>query len=180
MSEPFIGEIKMVGFNFPPQGWAFCDGQLLSIAQNAALFSLLGTTFGGDGETTFGLPDLRGRNSINPGNGPGLPPVTWGQKAGTHNYSIGVNHLPPHTHGATALKVGVNSNSPDTDDPSGATFSASGEDAFREGAANAEMHDSSVTGTTDATGGGQALNITEPYLGVYHVIALFGIFPSQS
>jgi microcystin-dependent protein len=94
-SEPFIGEIRMFGFNFAPRGWAFCDGQLLPISQNTALFSLLGTTFGGDGRTTFGLPDLRGRTAIHVGTGPGLAPYAWGQKGGSETE-------PDHNHGHDA------------------------------------------------------------------------------
>ena len=81
-AEPFLGEIMQVGFNFAPRGWAHCNGQILPIAQNSALFSLLGTTYGGDGETTFGLPDLRGRVSLHPGTGPGLSPRSWGARDG--------------------------------------------------------------------------------------------------
>ena len=90
-SQPYIGEIMPVGFGFAPRGWAFCDGQLLPISQNTALFSLLGTTFGGDGRTTFGLPDLRGRGMVHPGNGPGLPSRTWGQKSGSHQVTAPYN-----------------------------------------------------------------------------------------
>ena len=86
-SEPFLGQVQMVGFNFCPRGWSTTDGQLLPISQNQALFSLLGTTYGGDGETTFGLPELRGRDAVHVGQGPGLPNVSWGQRAGTHSYS---------------------------------------------------------------------------------------------
>ena len=87
MSAPFIGQINMIGFNFPPRGWALCDGQLLSISSNSALFSLLGTTYGGNGRTTFGLPDLRGRVPVHVGTGPGLPQVRWGEKAGSRTLS---------------------------------------------------------------------------------------------
>ena len=102
MAEPFIGQIQIFGFNFPPRGWSFCDGQLLPIAQNTALFSLLGTTFGGDGRTTFGLPDLRGRVAIHPGTGPGLPPVTWGQRGGAASTVLTTNQMPNHNHQAIA------------------------------------------------------------------------------
>src|SRR5688572_6320685 len=98
MSEPFLGEIRMVGFNFAPQGWAFCQGQLMSIAQNSALFSLLGTTFGGDGQTTFALPDYRGRSSVGMGSGPGLTNIVQGEKSGTENVTILSTQMPVHTH----------------------------------------------------------------------------------
>src|SRR5690606_5156315 len=98
MSEPFLGEIRMVGFNFAPRGWAFCQGQLLSIAQNSALFSLLGTMYGGNGTTTFALPDLRGRSPVGMGNGPGLTPITQGELAGTENVTLLSTQMPMHTH----------------------------------------------------------------------------------
>jgi microcystin-dependent protein len=98
IADPFIGTIGIFGFNFPPRGWAQCDGHLLSISQNQALFSLLGTMYGGDGRTTFALPDLRGRVALHKGNGPGLPSYMQGQKGGSATISIGVANLPPHTH----------------------------------------------------------------------------------
>src|SRR5215207_9632471 len=98
MSEPFIGEIRMFGGNFAPRGWAFCEGQLLSIAQNTALFSILGTTYGGNGTTTFALPDLRGRVPIQPGQGPGLSPYTLGQMSGQENVTLLITNIPAHTH----------------------------------------------------------------------------------
>jgi microcystin-dependent protein len=96
--DPFIGTIATFGFNFAPRSWAFCNGQLLAISGNPSLFSLLGTTFGGDGRTTFGLPDLRGRVAVHPGNGPGLQSIMWGQKSGTNNNTLNINNLPNHTH----------------------------------------------------------------------------------
>ena len=99
-SEPFIGEIMMFGFNFAPRGWALCDGQLLPIPQNTALFSLLGTTYGGDGRTTFGLPDMRGRVAIHKGTGPGLTSRSMGQKGGTERISL--SQMPSHTHSVNA------------------------------------------------------------------------------
>ena len=98
MSEPFLGQIQMFGFNFAPRGWSTCNGQILPIAQNTALFALLGTTFGGDGRTTFSLPDLRGRDAVHVGTGPGLPTVRWGQRGGTHTYNIAIANLPAHNH----------------------------------------------------------------------------------
>ena len=98
MSEPFLGEIRMVGFNFAPQGWAFCQGQIMSIAQNTALFSLLGTMYGGNGQTTFGLPDLQGRSPVGIGQGPGLSPIVQGEMAGTENVTLLASNMPMHTH----------------------------------------------------------------------------------
>ena len=101
MSEPFLAEVKIVGFNFAPRGWAQCDGQILPINQYQALFSILGTTYGGDGRTTFGLPDLRGRVAMHPGNGPGLSPRQLGQKTGTETNTLTVNQMPAHNHTAS-------------------------------------------------------------------------------
>ncbi|PUA26617.1 MAG: phage tail protein [Cellvibrio sp. 79] len=120
MSEPFIGEIIMFAGNFAPRGWALCQGQLLSIAQNTALFSILGTTYGGNGQTTFGLPDLRGRVPTGQGQGPGFPPVVLGEAAGTPTVTLTTNQLPTHNHqavfqgtqsqvGAPTIEVGTSS-----------------------------------------------------------------------
>lgn len=106
MSDPFLGEIRMVGFNFAPYGWALCQGQTLPISQNQALFSLLGTTFGGNGTTNFQLPDLQGRMPMNWGNGPGLTPRTMGDKGGVENVSILISNMPAHTHVATFTPSG--------------------------------------------------------------------------
>ena len=108
MSEPFVGEVRMFAGNFAPRGWAFCDGQLLAVSQNDALFSLLGTIYGGDGRTTFGLPDMRGRVAIHAGSGPGLSPRRLGAKAGSEKETLTVNQMPSHTHawqGSTANTI---------------------------------------------------------------------------
>src|SRR4051812_7800649 len=105
MSEPFIGEIRVVGFNFAPRGWAMCNGQLMSIAQNTALFSLLGTQFGGDGRVTFGLPDLRGRVPLGQGQGPGLPNYTIGELAGEAAHTLISNEMPMHNHLVSAANT---------------------------------------------------------------------------
>src|SRR3954467_10025114 len=102
MSEPFIGEVRMFGGNFAPRGWAFCNGQLLSISQNTALFSLLGTTYGGNGQTTFALPNLQGRVPMHVGQGPGLTNRTQGEVAGTETHTLNANEMPVHTHTARA------------------------------------------------------------------------------
>src|SRR6185295_10116377 len=98
MSEPFLGELKLISWNFPPKGWAFCNGQFLPINQNQALFSILGTTYGGNGQTTFGLPDLRGRTPVGQGQGPGISNYTLGQITGTEGTAITAVNLPPHNH----------------------------------------------------------------------------------
>ena len=145
--EPFIGQIMMFSGNFAPRGWAFCDGQLLAIAQNSALFSIVGTTYGGDGRTTFGLPDLRGRTPVHQGNGPGLPPVSLGQKGGAASTTLIVQNLPAHTHAATVtenLSVGVSTVTASLDDPAGAIL-GSGPEAYTSVAADAQMRRCAIT-----------------------------------
>src|SRR5262245_64766586 len=112
MSEPFLGEIRMFGGNFAPRGWAFCNGQLLSIAQNTALFSLLGTTYGGDGQTTFALPNLQGRFAMHWGNASGLSPRTLGEVSGTESVTLLTSQLPAHTHPVAAISADGNTESP--------------------------------------------------------------------
>ncbi|MDC8004526.1 tail fiber protein [Aureisphaera galaxeae] len=165
--EPFIGQIMPVGFNFAPRGWALCDGQLLPISSNTALFSLLGTTFGGDGRTTFALPDLRGRSMVGVGNGPGLSAIQWGQKGGAQTHQLSIAEMPAHTH-----NIGVNSAAGEEADPTGKHI-AGITDGFAE----------DTTGNLAApqtVGGSQAFSIQDPYLGIYMCIALQGIFPSRS
>ena len=112
MSDPFIGEIKMFAGNFAPRGWALCDGQLLAVSQNDALFSLFGTIYGGDGRTTFGLPDLRGRIPIHAGSGPGLSPRRLGAKGGAENVTLTTAQLPAHKHDIFASSAGASAGNP--------------------------------------------------------------------
>jgi microcystin-dependent protein len=167
MSEPFLGEIRIVGFNFAPRGWARCDGQLLAIAQNTALFALLGTTYGGDGRTTFGLPDLRGRVPVHVGNGLGLSPRNWGEKGGSESNTLTANNLPPHRH-----DIPVTDGRRTTNRPEGAV-------PARGGSYSTDAPTGLAVGT-GPTGTGQAVNNVQPYLAVYFVIALQGLFPSRS
>ncbi|MFK7950784.1 MAG: phage tail protein [Saprospiraceae bacterium] len=172
MSEAFLGMIIMGGWNFAPRSWALCDGQLLPISGNSALFSLLGTTYGGDGRTTFALPDLRGRIAIHPGNGPGLTPVRLGERGGRENVTLTINELPSHNHTIQVGKEGMGS---------GATTTAAG--SYLGDAADAMYRTAAGTGTSPGvmnTGGNRAFNIRNPYLGVNYVIALQGVFPSRS
>ena len=171
MSEPFIGEIRTVGFNFAPRGWAFCDGQLLSISSNQALFSLLGTTYGGDGRTTFALPDLRGRVSVHPGTGAGLSTYRIGQRGGAETNTLTVNQLPSHTHANNMASAAEG----DSNDPTGKLLAKTDARTYTDtGPAVASG------GTSGSTGGGQAISNIQPYLAVYHVIALVGLFPSRN
>ncbi len=180
MSEPFIGEIKMVGFNFAPRGWAFCDGQLLPISQNEALFSLLGTIYGGDGRTTFALPDLRGRVPIHPGNGPGLSSYRPGQKGGVETVMLNAAQMPAHNHAAAGTAKAVNG-SGDNTSPSGNNWAAlARENAYSDAAADGTMAADNVTVTVANTGGSQAHENRQPYLSITFCIALVGIYPSRN
>ncbi len=167
--DPFIAEIIMFGGNFAPRGWAFCNGQLLSISQNSALFSILGTTYGGDGRTTFGLPDMRGRVSIHPGTGPGLSQYRLGQKGGSENVTLTVAQMPPHSH----IALGSTADGDDTN-PTNRYPGASGDIDLYANSSNANM------GATANTGGNEAHPNIQPYLCVNYIIALVGLFPSRN
>ncbi|HEX7027721.1 MAG TPA: tail fiber protein [Gammaproteobacteria bacterium] len=192
MSEPFLGEIRMVGFNFAPRGWAFCQGQILSIAQNSALFSLLGTMYGGNGTTTFALPDLRGRAPVGMGNGPGLTPITQGELAGTENVTLLSTQMPMHTHTATAAATfavaGTPSNATATPSATNNILGASQAGGPPSAAIWSDALNSPVTlgntetvsVTVEPAGGGQPVPIRDPFLGTNFIIALEGIFPSRN
>ncbi|MFK8059181.1 MAG: phage tail protein [Polaribacter sp.] len=199
--EPFIAQIMMFGGNFAPRGWAFCDGQLLPISQNQALFSLIGTIYGGDGRTTFALPDLRGRAPIHPGSGPGLTPRKVGQRIGTEYNVLNITQLPSHNHAAAVsnINVGVelkaSSAAATTQTPvNGASLAAGNEVTGRTTSPvqiyNEATPDITLNGVTSTavggtvtvgnTGGNQAVNNMQPSLGLNYIIALQGIFPSRS
>ena len=173
--EPFIGQIQPFGFNFPPRGWTLCDGQLLPISQNTALFSLLGTTFGGDGRTTFGLPDLRGRSIVHVGSGPGLSPIKWGQKGGNEQIVLAANQLPAHQH---PVAIPVRNGGGDETNPGGGipASAPAGSDIYSSEASNATF----TSFQSSNNSGGQAVNIRNPFLGIYVSIALTGVYPSRS
>lgn len=156
MSEPFIGELRLFAGNFAPRGWAFCLGQLVPISQNTALFSLLGTTYGGDGRTTFGLPDLSDRVPIGQGRGPGLSDRGLGDTGGAAEVRLTAAQLPAHTHPAA----------------SGGAVTNRSTDAI-------PAHGGLYTGSLPE-GPGEAHNNRPPYLGVNYIIALVGVFPSRS
>ncbi|PHS05405.1 MAG: phage tail protein [Kordia sp.] len=172
--EPFLAQIIMFGGNFAPRGWAFCQGQLLPISQNTALFSLLGTTYGGDGRTTFGLPDLSGRTPIHAHQGAGLAPVRLGQKGGIEQVTLTTNELPSHSH-TGAIKV---SNAAVDDDSPSSSASLGASEIYVTGAPNTDLAAGSVM--TNNTGGNRAFGIRNPYLGINYIIALQGTFPSRS
>ena len=169
MSDPFLGEIKLVGFNFAPRGWAFCNGQILPIAQNTALFSLLGTTYGGNGQTTFALPDLRGRVPVHFGQGPGLSNINLGQSAGSEFTTLLQTQMPQHSHLASVTGAGAGGNRPGGNVPSA-------------GGAYAASSDGSTFNPAfvQSSGGGQPFGNREPYLALNFVIAMEGIFPSRN
>ena len=165
MSEPFLGEIKIISWNFPPKGWTFCNGQLLPINQNQALFSILGTTYGGDGRQTFGLPNLQGRTPIHVGNG-----IALGELGGETTHTINISELPAHTH----VPVG-SSNLASAPSPAANVWATRGSNTYA-GTSDTAMNPQDVT----ATGGNQPHENMSPYLVLNFIIALQGIFPSQN
>ncbi len=166
---PFIAEIIMFGGNFAPRGWAFCSGQLLSIAQNTALFSLVGTTYGGDGQTTFALPDLRGRVPIHPGQGPGLSPYSLGQQGGVENVTLTLNQIPAHNHSMNA-----NSGAAADTLPNGNVLSEGG--IYTNAVPNAQLNPAAIGNA----GGSQPHPNMQPYTCINYIIALQGIFPPRN
>ena len=176
MSDPYVGEIRMFGGTFAPQGWMFCEGQLLAIAEFETLFNLIGTTYGGDGQSTFALPDLRGRVPVHMGQGPGLSSYLLAQAAGVETVTLNANQIPPHTHGAVTLcHCGKGSSTApashfsakDTADP--LYGQPDGSTTMAVGAA-----------TVAAAGGNQPHDNLQPFTCVSFIISMFGIFPSQT
>ncbi len=173
MSEPFIAEIRIFAGNFAPRGWAFCNGQLLPIAQNTSLFSLIGTTYGGDGRTTTALPDLQGRAPMHPGRGPGLSSRRLGERTGSETVALTVSTIPSHTHQMKGASTPSNSNAPSA----AATLGRStGGNAYGPATSTADMS----AGTLANAGGGQPHNNMQPYLAINFIIALVGLYPSRS
>lgn len=170
---PFIGEVRFVGFNFAPRGWAKCDGQLLSITSNEALFSILGTVYGGDGRTTFALPDMRGRTPVHPGTGPGLSNYRLGQKSGSEYTVLTTNQLPSHSH--TAKGVSTSARSTNSTD-SAIARTRSNLKAYDNSTPNIALNNTTV----GQTGSSEQVNNMQPYNTMYCIIALVGIYPSRS
>jgi microcystin-dependent protein len=171
MADPFVGEIRTFGFNFAPSGWATCNGQLLPISQNTALFSLLGTFYGGDGITTFALPNLQSRVGVHQGQGQGLSPYQIGEVSGTENVTLLTNQMPQHSHGliANAGTAGVSR-------PGGAVLARTSANTYAATPDGTAMN----TGAIGAAGGNQPFGIIQPFLALNFCIALFGIFPARS
>jgi microcystin-dependent protein len=180
-TQPLLGNVKMVGFNFPPVGYLRCDGSLQSIAQNSALFALLGTTYGGNGQTTFAMPDLRGRMPIHQGTGPGLSTYVMGQQAGAETVTLLSTQLPTHTHALTqSVSNPCQGGAGNTKNPTGNYYAAdSGTEAYST-TATATMSTISASSTVSAVGGNQPHENMPPYLCVNFVIAAEGIFPSRN
>lgn len=204
MSEPFVGEIRLVGFNFAPRGWAYANGALLPIAQNTALFSLLGATFGGNGQTTFGLPDYRGRSPVGMGQGPALPDIELGEVAGTRTVTLLTSNLPTHVATTTAqtvavsvtgsVAVPVSTSDASLGSPANAVLASpktSGRPypiyaPAQSGSDTLAPFNATLTGNVQippvqslSSGNSVPVNIQNPYLGTNFIIALEGVFPSR-
>lgn len=166
MSQPYVGECRMAGFNFAPVGWALCQGQLLSISEYTALYTLIGTTYGGDGQTTFGIPDLQGRAAVHQGSG-----MVIGQKAGTESVTLTTQQMPSHRHPLQGSTAGGTANS-----VSGNLLASSPSNIFSDTATpNVNMNNNAVT----TAGGSQPHENRQPFLTINWIISLYGIFPSQ-
>jgi microcystin-dependent protein len=189
MSQPFVGQIILVGFNFVPVNWLPCDGRLIPIAEYDTLFTLIGTTFGGDGQTTFALPDLRGRVPMGMGTGPGLSTRSLGEQGGQEALTLATNQLPAHTHAidASAVTAAVASRSGAANSATPVGNIPAGEAAgvtlpYSSQAADAAMAGTLIAGATAptaATGGNGSHDNMQPYLVMQYIISPFGIFPSQ-
>ncbi len=176
--DPYLGELTLYPYNFCPRGWAPADGKLLSISENTALFSLYGTTFGGDGRNTFALPDLRGRTVVGTGEGPGLTNRRWGQRFGSEVTTLSEQNLPAHSHEASMIAT---NGSPDVPSPAGssvANFTGGGFNTYSTEAPNEEMAKGSVA--ISSTGGSQPFNNVQPSVAVQYCVAMQGVFPSRN
>lgn len=199
MSDPFIGEIRMFAGTFAPRGWAFCQGQLLAISNNSALFSILGTTYGGNGQTTFGLPNLQSRTPVGTGTGAGLSNVVLGQIGGVENVTLTTNQMPAHNHtvalsgtGTANIAQGASSANGNTPTPGPTTVVSkvpnglANLNAFSTAAPDTTLLPASgtvsvtVSGDTSIAGANSAVPVVQPYLGMNFIIALEGIYPSRN
>ncbi|MEW4924615.1 tail fiber protein [Algibacter sp. 2305UL17-15] len=183
--EGTIGEVRIFAGNFAPRSWAFCDGQLIAVSQNTALFSILGTTYGGDGRTTFALPDLRGRAPIGPGTGPGLPTYRLGERGGISTNILNTTQIPSHTH--TGVANVSSGNATQNSATSGASIATPGTGGGRNFTPTAGFNTSTPDVPLNAnsvvvgnTGGNQPVNNMQPFLASYYIICMFGVYPSRS
>lgn len=178
--EGTIGEIRMFGGTFAPRNWAYCNGQLLSIAQNTALFSILGTTYGGNGQVNFALPNMLGRVAVGTGNGPGLSVYQLGQITGVENTTLSAANLPSHTHAiAGAAKMLTTATPANALAPGGNYFANDGSTKYKNTGGGGTLKPATVNVSLGASGGTPFSNMM-PYLGVSYIICLFGIFPSRN
>jgi microcystin-dependent protein len=173
--DPFVGEIRIVGFNFAPRGWASCDGQLLPISQNTALFSLLGTYYGGDGKSTFALPNFQGSAPMHWGDGVGLSSISLGETGGAQNVTMLQSEMPAHTHGLQGIALDATVSTPASNTALAKSFPASN-----------TLYQATVANTVNmapdvvnVTGGGQPHNNMQPYLCLYFIIAMQGVYPPR-
>lgn len=173
MSEPFIAEIRIFAGNFAPRSWAFCDGQLLPVAQNTALFSLIGTTYGGDGRRTTGLPNLKGRAVMHPGRGPGLTSRTLGENTGVEEVTLTDNNMPLHNHTLQARAKLANESNPDGN----SLAVGKGIGIYTE---DTNPLVDMAAGSLNNSGGSQPHNNMQPYIAINYIIALQGVYPSRS
>lgn len=173
MADPFVAEIRIFPFNFPPKGWAFCDGQLLPLSQNTALFSLLGTTYGGNGKSNFALPDMQGNAPMHPGQGPGLSLHDLGEIGGSETVTLLESEIPSHSHGMMAATTAANSKS-----PAGNVLSRATANVYMPPAGNPLV--SMSPNALAPAGGDQSHNNMMPYITLNFCIALQGIFPPRT
>lgn len=173
MADPFVAEIRIFPFNFSPKGWAWCDGQLLPLSQNTALFSLLGTTYGGNGKSNFALPDLQGRAPMHPRQGPGLSLHDLGETGGSDKVTLLESEIPDHTHQFKIINEDSNSNIPNSNTGFGISAKAN---VYANQVPNVNMNDNTIA----PSGGDQPHNNMMPYLTFYFCIALQGVFPPRT
>lgn len=182
--EPYLANITVFGGNFAPRGWMFCQGQLLAIAEYDALFALIGTTYGGDGQTTFALPDLRSRVAIHMGQGPNLSNYFLGQTGGTENVTLLSSQMPAHTHTLVSISgnPGANTGAATTNSPANAVAAVAtgGSNNYSTSDTSVALNTSSINTTTPIAGSGTPISIISPYLAMNYIIAVEGIFPSRN
>jgi microcystin-dependent protein len=177
--DPILGTIIIFAGNFAPRGFMFCQGQLLPISQYSALFSILGTTYGGNGQTNFALPDLRGRAPIGTGQGPGLPTVSLGEQSGSPNITLTQANMPAHTHTAQVTLNCAADGRPGSDTPAG-NFLDSGTTIYTGASDGSTMAAGAATTQIGIAGSSQPFSVQSPYLGINYIIAIAGIFPSRN